>query len=351
MFGLDEIQHYPVNWKNGMRVQATDFMATDRAWTDALRDIRATLFKGIEFGLLPALKDRNDTSAYPKLVYNSASSLLTLKECRAITEGGYRIEITEDLHNQYKVPLQLPSASIQQKEDFSVYITVDIFSPQGAGKISTDAPPRYQFVSPFYELSVIYKSDEIGLPGFNHLKIAEYIYSNDNYLLNKTFIPPCMTIHTHAQLLDRFLNAGASLRSLHDKGISLIKLYKHSKRPDVKDAMLWVEKVTLFIAQSIWFYNDSLQTTSPLHTITFFKNLGQYLLSTMDIYSDNKFLKDGINSQRKFFRDLADPNFNGNDLKTAFDRIDLTLRALQLWFKALEQSFTQGRIIKIEHIR
>ena len=85
MFALDEIQNYPVNWKDGMRVSAKDFMATDRAWSEALKDVRATLFQGIQFGLLPPLRDSSDTSTYPKLVLDRACLLYTSPSPRDAT--------------------------------------------------------------------------------------------------------------------------------------------------------------------------------------------------------------------------------------------------------------------------
>jgi len=342
MFALDEIQYYPVNWTDGMRVSAKDFVTTDRAWADALRDVRASLFQGVQFGLLPPLRDSSDTSSYPKLVYDTSRSLLTLQECRGITEGGYRIEITEDLHRSLQIPLHYPKVEIQQQESFSVYITIEMFQLQGAGKMSADAPPRHQVVTPFYELSLIYKSDEIGLSGFNHLKIAEYIYSKGNLTRNEHFIPPCMTINAHNTLLERFNKAGANLKLIHDNGIKLAQLYRTDGRSDVKDAAAWIEKIATYIAPTIWTYNDVLIRQSPLHTITFFKNLSQFILSMVDIHEGNRFLKANADSQRRVFKDLAEPNFNGDDLKTAYNRIDIALRALHLWFKALGESFKQG---------
>lgn len=348
MFALDEIQHYPVNWKDGMRVSAKDFMTTDKAWGDALRDVRTTLFQGVQYGLLPPLRDSSDTSAYPKFDFDTAKKLLTLKECRAITAGGYRIEITEALHRQLQVPLAYPTVTIQEQDDFSVYITVDMFSPQGAGKMSADAPPRYQSVSPFYELSVIYESDGIGLSGFNHLKIAAYKYANGRFKRNEQFIPPCMTINAEAKLLDRFKKAGANLSNIHDNGIGLSKIYRIDGNPEVRDTAVWIEKVTLYIAQSIWTYNDYLVQQSPIKTITFFKNLAQFILSTMDIHSGNPYLKEGIQSQKKYFKDLTDSNFSGEDLNTAFYRIDSALSSLHLWFKALRESLRQRREVRVE---
>lgn len=351
MFALDELRYYPVNWTDGMRVSAKDFAAGDRAWADALRDVRATLFQGRQFGLLPPLRDSSDQSSYPKLEFDPARALLTLKECRAITEGGYRIEITEDLQSQFKVPSKLPSVSIQKKEGFSVYITVDMFDTRGAGELSGDAPPRHEVVCPFYELSALYKSDEIGLSGFNHLKIAEYAYSNGRFERDKQFIPACMAIDSHDKLADRFSNAGANLKSIHDNGMIIARQYRMDGRADVKDAAGWVEKIVLFIAQSLWAYNDILQQQAPLHTVAFYKNFAQFILSVSDLYAGNPFIKNGAPSQRKYFRDLADPNFQGDDLKTAFDRIDTALKAVQSWLKALAESFKQGRVIQVEDMQ
>lgn len=348
---LDEIQYYPLDWTDGMRVSSKDFSATDRAWSDAIRDVRATLFQGLQYGLLPALRDSRDRSMYPKLELEKAKNLLVLKACRAITQGGYRIEITEDLQRRLQVPLGFPQVAIQKKEGFSVYITVDMFSLKGAGKMMADAPPRHEFATSFYELSLIYERDDIGLSGFNHLKLAEYEFVRGEYKPKEDFIPACMTINAHAKLQERFLKAGSNLKSIHDNGILLCRQYRLDSRPEVKDAIVWVEKIVLFIARAIWFYNDDLSRQSPFYTLTFFKNLGQFILSTSDIYQDNHFLKKGVESERPYFKTLADPNFNSADLRTAFTRIDDALTSLHLWFKSLSESFRQARPISVEEIR
>lgn len=351
MFALDELQHYPVDWKDGMRVAAKDFAATDRAWTDALRDVRSSLFQGLQFGLLPALRDSSDTSAYPKLSLEPSRSLLILQECRAITEGGYRIEITEDLHRQMQVPFELPQVRVKVQEDFEVYISVDLFDPQGAGKLLPDAPPRHQYVCPFYELSVLPKSEGVGLSGLNHLKIAEYKWSKSGFKRIDDYIPPSMVIAAHPILNERFSKAGGYLKTIHDNSIALVRQYRTDPRPDVKDATLWVEKLVTFVSQSLWTYNDLLANQSPLQTIVYFKNLAQYILSTTNLHDANPFMKEGVRSQHPVFKDLADPNFDGEDLRTAFNRIDTALRSLHLWLKALLESFKTGRVIKVEEIR
>lgn len=123
MFIIDELKNFPVNWTDGMRIGSKDFLAADQAWNDAMRDVRISLLQGVQYGVLPPLRDSRDRSPYPKFQFDPSRSMLTLVECRAITEGGYRIEITEALHRNHQVPAVLPSIHLENKVDIDVYIT------------------------------------------------------------------------------------------------------------------------------------------------------------------------------------------------------------------------------------
>lgn len=352
MFSLDELQHYPVNWRDGMRVSAKDFVATDEAWNDALRDVRASLMQGVQYGLLPPpVRDSSDKSAYPKFKLDPLGSELTLLECRAITEGGYRIEITEDLHRTHKVPAQLPTAKMSYREDVDVYITVELFRPQEAGKMSSDAPPRGLYVCPLYELSVIPKSEGIGLSGINHLKIAEFKWAKGAFLQDENYIPPCLTVNAHAELLQCHHRAGGLLKSICENSIPLLSQYHADTRSDVRDATAWVERVVIHISSMLWTYNDLLPWQSPRHTIVFFKNWAQLTFTTAHFYESNKYIESGLKSQGRLFKNLTDSNFSDDDLRTAFIHAEEALKGQYKWFKALFESFKQQRVIPVEEIR
>jgi hypothetical protein len=369
MFNLDELQHYPVNWKDGMRVSSKDFAATDKAWADALRDVRATLFQGINYGLLPVLRDRSDLSAYPKIRLDTtgAQPMLTLVECRAITEGGYRIEIMEDIHKNKQIPLKQPSTLVQLKEDFDVYITIEMFKLQDAGKLIQEAPPRYAHSVPFYELSVVKAGVPIGQ--FNHLKIAEYRYKLGQFERNLMYIPACLTINAHPVLVNCFENTLGMLNNIHLAAIELVHLYRNEqKRSDVRDATNWVEKLALYIAQSLWTYRDLLPNQSPLYTITYFKNLAQYAVSAFGMYmfnpTKNRYLQDNNNKDLYFkdsanvdnqylnrikleylpaFEKIANSDFNGENLTVAFDKIANALQSLYTCLLWLSKSFIERK--------
>lgn len=351
MFSLDELKNFPVNWTDGMRVSAKDFAATDAAWTDALRDVRVSLLQGTQFGLLPPLRDSNDKSLYPKFSLEGNRNELTLLECRAITEGGYRIEITEDLFKKHNIPAKLPSTSITFKEDFEVYITVNLFKKQASGAMSGDAPARYQYITPLYELSILQKSEGMGLSGMNHLKIAEFKWTGNSFSQDNNYLPPCMMISAAAALRERHDKSGALLKQIHDNCLQLVKQYRLDSRPDVRDATSWIEKLIAHISGSLWTYVELLPQKSPLESIIYAKNFAQFVISTAEIHEANPYMRDALKSQRPLFKALADPHFNCDDLQTAFTRIDAALVGLYRWLKALYESFKVGRVIDVREIK
>ncbi len=351
MFSIDELKNYPLNWTDGMRVSSKDFAATDAAWNEALRDVRAIVAQGAQYGLLPVIRDNNDKSPYPKFQYDPARSILTLVECRAITEGGYRVEITEDLFREHQIPVELPFCRLEGKDHYDVYITIDMREKQTSGPLSADAPPRRLYKSPLYELSAISKSDGYGLSGVNHLKIAEFVWRDGKLQQDGAYLPPCITIHTHPSLMERHQRSGVYLRSVLENSIKIVQDYRFDQRPDVRDAIIWMEKLLGYLSGTIWTYNDLLPAKAPAETIVFLKNWLQFVLSTAQIHKSNKYLKEGLDSQQSFFEDIAKEKFDYSDLRTSFDQIETTLDRLRRWLKAVGESFKVDRIIKVEEVK
>jgi hypothetical protein len=349
MFTVDEFQYYPVNWVDGMRISAKEMQSNDRAWQDAIRDVRATILQSHQYGLLPSLRDRSDRSGYPKFRYEPQKSLLTLLECRAITAGGYRIEITELAHKNHSVPLTLPAAKIDVKEDFEVYITVEMFDQASAGPISQSAPPRNLFLVSSYELSVLPKG--IGLSGMNHLKVAEFNYTRSGIMPNEKYIPACITISAHPRAIERHGAIGSLLKSLYENGLNLYKQYAQDTRPSVKQAATWVEKWVLFIGGTLWSYNEALSKQGPLQTLIFIKDLAQFGLSTIEMYESNEFLRVSSLSQKPLFRNMLSPNLNTDNLAIAFDAMEAFLNGWLRWSMALGESLKVGREIQVHELK
>ncbi|MBK8492208.1 MAG: hypothetical protein IPL49_15325 [Saprospirales bacterium] len=348
MFIIDELKNYPVNWTDGMRIGSKDFIAADQAWDDAIRDVRISLLQGVQYGLLPPLRDSRDKSNYPKFHFDPSRGLLTLLECRAITEGGYRIEITEALHRNHQIPGKLPDIKLDMKEDIDVYITYNLDGCQEAGPISADAPPRRLFKSPVCELSAFPQKDKIGLSGVNHMKIAEFKWSNNTFEQDGNYIPPCFTVSSHPELLDRHQRIGGILNSLLELGLKLVQDYRTDTRNEVRDGAMWLEILLNQLCSTLWTYNDLLPERSPVNTIVFLKNWVQFVWITASIRKNNSFFKNNLESLQPLFKQIAADKFDFSDLKHAFDNLEEAVVNVYRWVQMLEESFRKSFTPKVE---
>ena len=348
MFIIDELKNYPVNWTDGMRIGSKDFVAADQAWDDAIRDVRISLLQGIQYGLLPPLRDSRDQSNYPKFHFDPSRSTLTLLECRAITEGGYRIEITEALHRNHQIPATLPGLKLDMKEDIDVYITFNMEDQETSGPLSADAPPRRLFRSPGFELSAFAQKDRIGLSGVNHMKIAEFKWIDNTFEQDKNYIPPCFTISSHPELLERHQRIGGILASMLELGQKLVHDYRMDTRNDVRDGAQWLEMLLLQLAGSIWTYNDLLPERSPVYTMVYLKNWIQYVLITASVRRNNPMLANNLEALQPFFKQIAKDKFDYNDLRHAFDTMEDATGKVYRWFQELEGAFRKSFVPKVE---
>ena len=351
MFIIDELKHLPLNWTDGMRVGSKDFVATDTAWNDALRDLRVSVLQGRQFGLLPPLRDSDYASNYPKFKHDPARGVLTLVECRAITEGGYRVEITEDLFREHRIPAELPSATVHAREDLEVYITVSMDKKQPAGKLSPDAPPRLEYLCPAYELSILPRSAGVGMPGANHLKLAEFKWSDGKLMQDVSYLPACLTINTHPELLRLHQKAGANLKITHDNLVALVHQFRNDQRPNVRNATDWMERLALYLGSQLWAFSEELPFEAPHRTVVFFKNWMQYLVSSTDMYRENPFLEEGYKKQGPLFRQVASPAISHGDLRQAFKAFMDASDGLHRWMKAIRESFAVNRVVRVDEIR
>ena len=348
MFIIDELKNYPVNWTDGMRIGSRDFITSDHAWDDAIRDVRISLLQGIQFGLLPPLRDSRDKSSYPKFQYDPSRSMLTLVECRAITEGGYRIEITEALHHNYQIPASLPSLKLEDKEDIDVYLTYILDGYDAAGPVSKDAPPRRLFRSPNFELSAFAQKDKIGLSGVNHMKIAEFKWSNGTFEQVEDYLPPCFTVNAHPGLIDRHQRIGGLFSAILELGQKLVQDYRADTRNDVRDGAQWLEMVLNQLSSTLWTYNDLLPARSPVYTIVFLKNWIQFIATTASIRRSNPFFADQLTSLQPLFKDIAKDQFDFTDLKRALDSMEAAVVKVHRWIKFMEESFRKSFTPKVE---
>lgn len=350
-----QFKHFPVNWTNGMKISSAEFVAMENAVQDALRDMRCAGLHEFRYGLLPT--SNLEVERYPKLQFNFAQSSIVLHECRAITSGGHRIEISEQTYESQSVPAQLPSVTISPQDYgiHEVFLTVHTFERVGAGRYAEDIPPRHSTISPRYELSLQRKGENsVTGTGPNILKITEVELRDGKLaaILSETgdYIPPCVSLRAHRRLEAAHQAFEQILNNVLEHGKVLMRdvaPYVQNNQ-DAKDASNVSEKVASHLLTNLSYYNLILPNQPPINLIAFVQDLARYASFAVGLCFQGNLVKKafdqyGVNRSADALVGNRPNHLNiYNSLKLAHE----FLVVLEQFFNALRQH--QFKTIKID---
>jgi hypothetical protein len=336
---LPEIKNFPVNWTNGMKISARDFTSMDNAWQDALRDALCMGLHDFRYGLLPTAG--TELEKYPKFHYDAHSATLSVMECRAVTLGGNRIEVTERNYETLNIPLQLPSLRMDGYDgQYEIFISVDPSQPQGAGQLSPDTPARHTHATPQYQVSVKPKEGSgSSIASEHHLKIGEMELRNGRAVfMTETgdYIPPCLSIESHHKLRYYHDNFAQRMRNIQQNALTVIREVP-VEGVDAGDARRFSERVIFFIAGELWSYQMLLLPQPPITLVAYFKDFAQYIWLSIETNLRGTILKNYV---KKFDLPTQVNNVytitpDHNDILPALQKIEMFLYTMEQFCDAL----------------
>ena len=93
---MDPLKYFHVNWVDGMKINKQHFIALENALNDQLMDTASMGLNDRNYGLLPPFPGKSSSLKMVLNADNQNRLRVTIQECRAITQGGARIEILEN---------------------------------------------------------------------------------------------------------------------------------------------------------------------------------------------------------------------------------------------------------------
>ena len=232
-----------VNWIDGMKMSRTHFLELQQAVEDRIRDERGRAAYHTDFGLLPGRYNGKPSLDYEITFDGRAKFTLRLRQCRAITAGGDRIEI---LHGQdTDAPglvrtVEIDDALMLEGHEFDLLVQIDSLNmePYGVPNVQ-ESPPRHPFVRPKCSLEWV-STKELRPEGYalNQLIIARLRVSRNELTHDGEFMPPCVSMASlprleefHAQYYRFLKEAEQNLFKI------VIRLNMRDKRTDLSDSV------------------------------------------------------------------------------------------------------------------
>lgn len=248
-----KLKYLNVNWENGMKISKEHFIQQDNSFNDALKDIYAGFLNNMNFGLLPVDSQAENSIKTILVIDNQKTLKVKILKCRAVCQGGARIEILEEhFMPEFSVNLirDIEQTTKGEGEIYYVLLTVDIFNRQTFGELDTESePPRYPFSIPTFKVDVIEEKQltPFGLNPFS-FPIGKLNIKPDKSEIYEEYIPPCMTVNSHIELI----HFKASIDKFYGKlEINLLSIIKKIKEKN-QDSNL--AQTVLFLSENLLFF-------------------------------------------------------------------------------------------------
>jgi len=204
---IEKLTHFPVNWKDGMKINKSHFTDVQNFISDSVRDSISVHISMISYGLLPV----KDPIKINLIIDNHQLLRIRVEECHAVTPNGSRVEIGADVLESLSISIPYPEAVRELKENENAVllacISVNPFKRTPYGEPDPEEnPPRYPYTLPEYTLNLIPENEMKNTVGFgtHYLTIGKILVSHGESKIDEDYIPPCVSVSSHPKLQDLY---------------------------------------------------------------------------------------------------------------------------------------------------
>ncbi len=231
-------QYLPVNWVDGMKIHKDHFIAERNAIQQIVSGSTGAFINTVNYGLLPPVAKEHQPLKFFVALDNQEMISVKLLSCRAVTPGGYLIEVDESKNQQaanLSVAPVLQVALTNYKESPGIYLvvlTIDAFNRVAVGNaLPTELPPRIPFAAPSMTVSLVPKDSLDGhFAGLFQLTLAELLVEKNKVQLVDDYIPPCVSLSAHPELVDIFYGLDEFMSKMELYSLQILQKINQKKQ-------------------------------------------------------------------------------------------------------------------------
>jgi hypothetical protein len=287
----NNLTYHPVNWVDGMKINKDHFIAQDNATRNAFFDASSLSLSPVRFGILPALTDNDDNYNVRIVMDNQNTVRANIVACRAITRSGVRIQIPSLNQSGLSTSDEVPAVSFTfspgaQESAHWVVLMAHPYDRQAAGQpIPGENPPRLPFVIPTYEIQILSDTQYRQLNQHpNALTIGKILVNGHDIKVDDGYIPPCISIAAHPDLMSLHAELDAFLSNIEIKCSLIVqKIFKKSQQNELSDLVLFLcDRMILFLSQVITTLRWRLMHESPAELFALVASMARVMKNSID---------------------------------------------------------------------
>jgi hypothetical protein len=346
----ENLKHFPVNWIDGMKINKNHFIHLQDNIEDVLRDVRTIGVNHLNYGLLPTHLARPFQYSISIDAHNELS--VTIKFLKAITPGGGRIEIT-DYTGEFSERIELKDFDFKENNYF-LLLNIDPFQRIPSGEQNMEeVPPRFPNALPRYFLTSVLET-EVNQNNIGALQfpLAKFRTSADNYEILTDFVPPCMVINSHPQLLSLFESYEMFFKQMEFCSVQIcqkIRFRNTTEDENIIAKMVFdaCEKIMMYTAQHITKNKWSGFSMNPMEMLENTVGLARVIKNTFDSFSgDGKEILFNYFSEwtdissgdyERLFTDTINVKYNAFDIVPTINQVRRFIDKTEHLFNILNQ--------------
>jgi hypothetical protein len=291
----DKNYFLPVNWTDGMKISKDHFLQDQYARIQDQAFATGAHINNINYGLLPAVAFNQNAIRLFINVDNQQNVVVKLLNCRAVTPGGYVIDIVQNGANEITdveekvIGLSVPFSELKLKsEKYFIVLSVNPYQRNPFGNASAEElPPRIPFTVPQYNLSLLPEEN------FNHrtiglyqLAIGKFFIKEQNIQVDENYIPPCVATNAHPELVDVFAGIEEFLSKMELYSIQILQkiILKKQQNELALIVQRLCENILQFTNSNAMVYRWSMLHQPPLHMLSVVASLARVFKNTLDQY-------------------------------------------------------------------
>ena len=282
---------YKVNWIDGMKINKDHFIAMENSILEVIKHSEQTSITPTNFGLLPELSDQEGSLEVTISVDGQSTIDVVLHTCRAITLGGYHINISKETTKllEQSGHILRQQYSINKKDtEWYVVLVVNPLNRIAVGHADPEEdPPRHPYVFPEYKLDIIPKNETSKqVLGLYHLTIGKIIVEDGKPMVDSNFIPPCRSIQSYPDLKFTYNEVGSFLNQMEAFSIYIMqKIHQKKQTNDLANIALYLsEQVLHYLNAHITEYRIIDKYEPPIKMFSKLGGLARVIKSSLDIF-------------------------------------------------------------------
>ncbi|MCW3162377.1 hypothetical protein [Chryseobacterium oryctis] len=344
---IEKLNHFPVNWIDGMKINKNHFIDVQNFVSDSVRDSVGVHTSMINYGLLPV-----ENSIKMNLIIDNHKLLrIRVEECHAITPSGSRIDIGQGTSESINLSIPYPEAVYEIKDNESITLlaclSVNHFKRTPFGEPDPEEnPPRYPFTQPEYFLSLIPEKELKNTLGFgiNYLTIGKILVNAGESRIDDQYIPSCVSVSSHKKLQELYVEIDRFYGQIELYAVQIEQKIHVKKQSNSLAVMMQylADKTLNYLGLEINKFRWLSPHTSPANMLLSVVGMARVLKNFIDARSGSgkeellNYFAEWCNvSQGDFetiFSDAINSDYNHNE-------IDITVAKVVRFMKMLEELF------------